>query len=89
MDSEEAKLPNASAQPMRIVADPNRRVPKYCTSVSFSKMKNGQIILTFIENDEALKTMDDQGVIIERILVDEDHAQQIVAALSGLLTKKE
>ncbi|MFH1620931.1 MAG: hypothetical protein ABIB04_02500 [Patescibacteria group bacterium] len=75
---------------IHIIADPNKRIPKYCTSVLFAKMKNGQIILTFVENDEAIKAeSSDHGVIIERILVDEEHARQIVEKLGGLITKAE
>jgi len=90
MESEEKKRAQPIGQPTNLVADPNKRIPKYCTSVFFAKMKSGQIILTFVENDEALKTeVNDQGVIIERIIVDEDHARQIVEKLGDLIGKKE
>jgi hypothetical protein len=75
---------------LTLAADPARRVPKYCTSILFSKLKNGQIILTLIENDGPKDSVqEDQGVLIERILIDSDHAERMVTALKDMLEAKE
>lgn len=66
-----------------VLANPERAVPKYCTNVSFGKLPNGDVVMSFLHRSGK----DGPLVLIETIVVDEIHTRKIVEALQGLSDK--
>ncbi len=69
---------------VRLIAEPVKMVPKYCTSVLFSKLQNEQLIMTFVFGEKRADVEDDP-VLIERIVIHREHAEKMVQALNQLL----
>jgi len=59
-------------------------VPKLTTAVNFNKLDNGYIVISFLSEVKPAN----QPILIETILVDEQHAQQIVNILKEVIDKK-
>ncbi len=72
------KLPETG----KVIGDPYRYVPKYCTSINFGVLPSKQIVLTLLyqENQQ-------DPTLIERVVVDLEHAQKIVEVLGDVLKK--
>ncbi len=68
-----------------LIASPEKRVPKYCTSVIVAKRSDGNLILTFISSDSP----EEGGVVIERILIDEKHGENLSRAIKETIAAKE
>lgn len=74
-----------------VIGDANKSVPKFCTSVNFSRLKNGDIVMQFLhgsngmENDEANNT----AVLIESVIVDKSHAEKIAEVLKKVIETNE
>lgn len=88
----ETQNPSQITEPFSIVADPNKRIPKYCTNVLFSRLSNGNMIITFLENDPLVqgKVAGLEGsVLIERILLDKELVTKVFEALKMNLEIKE
>ncbi len=66
---------------MELISAPENTVPKYATNVNFNKLKNGDIIMTFVSR------LGESGpaTVIETVIVDEDHAKKIVEILDSVL----
>ncbi len=65
---------------IEILASPEKIIPKFASSVNFKKLDNGNIILSFVVSPDG-KT----GSLIETIMVDTNHATQIVKVLSNVI----
>lgn len=79
-----SKKPSMNSDVIQFTGSPESAVPKYCTNVSITSLTNGQFIMTFTYKEEP-------GVhyhIIERILIDGSHAENLVKEL-GKLVKEE
>lgn len=67
-------------------SSPDKAIPKFCTSVTFSKLKSGNIIMSFHASDPLIPNT---ATLIERVIVEEDHAKQIIEKLSEVITLKK
>jgi hypothetical protein len=74
-----------------VVSDTMKRVPKFCNGTFLGKLNDGsgRIILTLVSNEttttkESQSEIGDESVIIERILLDKDHAKSIAEKLIDL-----
>jgi len=65
---------------VEIMANPEKIIPKFASSVNFKKLDNTNILLTFVSSPDG-KT----GSLIETIMVDIEHAKQIVEVLSKVI----
>ncbi len=63
---------------------PEKSVPKFCTGIAFNKLENGDLIMTFFSQSPN-KGM--PPIMLETILINEDHAKRLVEALKGLVEK--
>lgn len=68
---------------LSLAASPEGRVPKYCTAIGFEKTTKGFVIMSFVHQEAGNTT--DHGVLIERIMVDSEHAKKMIEALENLL----
>ncbi|MFH0833818.1 MAG: hypothetical protein V2A63_00300 [Patescibacteria group bacterium] len=60
---------------------PDRAVPKLCTSANFAQLKSGNIVVSFFSRDVSVAN---QAVLIERIIIEKEHAKDIVKKLSAM-----
>lgn len=66
---------------LKVIADPINSVPKLATNVNFTKLQNGNIIISFFT-----KTFPEaSSVLIETIIVDKDHAKEILNILEKVI----
>lgn len=75
-------------EPVNVFADPNKRIPKYCTNTLIQKLSNGHIIISFLQNDApniGEKASIDGAVLIERVLFDKDHIDQFLKAIKEVV----
>ena len=66
---------------IEILANPEKIIPKFATSVNFTKFENGNIVISFVSSPDQ-KT----GSLIETIMVDTAHAKQIIEVLSKVIS---
>lgn len=73
---------NEKIEPM---TDNYKIIPKLCTTISFSTTSYGQIILnlTYSDNSES------QTYLIERILLDKEHAKMVAEKLNEVVEGME
>ena len=78
------KKPDGTETTMEVLAMPEKTIPKYATNVNFSKLANGDIIMTFLSriNNGTPATL------VETVIVDLDHAKKIVEVLDGVIKKE-
>ncbi|NBX49457.1 hypothetical protein EBT25_05835 [bacterium] len=72
------------AKTQGIIGAPEKSIPKFATGVNFSKLENGNIILAFLNKSSP----DSPAVLIESVIVDEDHARKILEVLTKVLNEK-
>lgn len=65
---------------IEIMANPEKIIPKFATSVNFTKFENGNIVISFISSPDQKN-----GSLIETIMVDTPHAKQIIEVLSKVI----
>ena len=77
------KVKTAEPTELKIALPPEKAAPRFCNHITFGKTK-GEVIITmfFVEPDGS-----GSGVVLDRIIVDIDHAERIVEVLSTLLKK--
>jgi hypothetical protein len=67
-----------------VIGNPENSVPKYATNANFRQLANGDIVISFVS-----KSSDqDQGVLIETVIIDEPHAREIAEILTSMLKTK-
>lgn len=69
------------AQQMAITGAPEKSVAKFCTNIALNKLKNGDVIMTFLSKN--LKEA--PAVLIETIIVDEEHAKKILEVFAKVI----
>ena len=74
---------------IEIIGDANRSVPKFCTSVNFSRLKNGDIVMQFLHSRNNTSENNSTSVLIESIIVDGKHAQKIAEVLNTVIKEDE
>lgn len=85
---------NQVPQSMTLAARDDRRLAKYCNLVTFAVFE-GNVIMSFIAKDVGMLvkendgTESEQGVLIERIIVDRTHAQRIAEKLNEVISKSQ
>ena len=67
-----------------IIGDPENSIPKFSNMINFKKLENGSIVMIFFTR----QSLNTSPVIIETIIVDENHAKQIVDVLKKTIDKK-
>lgn len=75
-------------EPMQVAvmsSNPDKNIPKFCTSVNFGVLPNNNLILTFTYNEGEKQP----HVLIERIIVDVEHAKKISDVLKNVLDQIE
>ncbi|MBI2410750.1 MAG: hypothetical protein HYV32_02575 [Candidatus Kerfeldbacteria bacterium] len=82
MNNEKKNLEYANQE--ALLAQPMSSVPKFATNVNFNKLTNGSIIISFFTQ----AFPDAPAVLIETIIVDEQHAKDIVKILQEVIDKK-
>jgi len=79
-------------QSMSLAAREDKRLAKYCNFVTFSVVEDN-VIMNFIAKDVGMVmkgedgNIEEQGVLIERIIVDRKHAHRIADKLNEVLSK--
>lgn len=68
----------------QIVAEPAVVVPKFCTNINFKQLKSGLILMNFIFKTDDMPS----SILINTIIIDEEHAKSLVATLSRVLSKE-
>lgn len=66
-----------------VIANPQNAIPKFSTNVNFNKLPNGDVIMAFM-------TVPSEGasaVLIETVIVDNDHAGRIAEVLKRVLER--
>ncbi len=61
----------------------DRMVPKFCTSINIALLNNKNLVFTMAYNEG--KEPAENGAIIERIVIDLEHAQSLNNVLTKLL----
>ena len=67
---------------LNVISDPYRMIQKICTGVNFAVINNNKIIITL-----TYKEGDSPDVLIERVVVDIDHAKTIYKVFGEVLNK--
>lgn len=74
---------------LKVVSSPEKGIPKYATSVSIGKLQNKNIILTFLYqipiNPDKVGKVEQSGLVIDTIVIDEEHAKKIVETLDKVV----
>jgi hypothetical protein len=69
------------------VSNADKRIPKYCNGIILNKLDNGNIILTLVAKEKIKKATGeifDDNVIIERVIIDNNHAKKIAEKINEL-----
>lgn len=68
-------------------SSPEKRIPKYCNGVLFSKLEGGGIVMTFVAKEQVGHgaQKQEESIMIERVFVDKDHAKKIADTLLNLV----
>lgn len=74
-----------------VIGDANKSIPKFCTSVNFSRLKNGDIVMQFLHSSNGMENDENNNaaVLIESIIVDKSHAEKIVEVLEKVIKTDE
>lgn len=64
-----------------IVINTQNIVPKFCNIINFGELNNKSILMTFLFKEPT----NDQTVLLERFLIDKEHAKKVVEVLTNLL----
>lgn len=74
-----------------VIGDANKSIPKFCTSVNFSRLKNGDIVMQFLHSSNGMENNENNNatVLIESIIVDKSHAEKIVEVLEKVIKTDE
>jgi len=70
---------------MQITGTPDKIVPKICTSINFQVTNSNSFVITLTYSE----TPDQPQTIIERVMIDHEHAKNVSKVLNGLLEKIE
>ena len=70
---------------MQITGTPDKIVPKVCTTINFGVTGNNSFVLTLTYNEAPDQTQ----TIIERVMIEHEHAKNVSKVLSDLLDKIE
>lgn len=68
--------------PFQATTNLERVVPKFCTGINLSLMGSGNVIFTMTYSEG-----DSKGVVIERIVIDLEHARSLSVVLADVLSK--
>ncbi len=82
MDKE--KKSEEKTEQIAMLGQPMSAVPKLTTIVNFNKLDNGYIIISFFSQT----TPNVSSTLIETIIVDENHAKEIVKLLQEVIDKE-
>ncbi len=64
-------------------ADMGKIVPKFCTAININLLNNKNLVLTMVYNENK------EGAVIERIVIDMEHAKSLNDILTKLLNDTE
>ncbi len=83
-----AEIKKKTPELIRANASPDKIIPKFATSVNFSLVNNKYVIVTFIYSEPQMEGIAETvpPTLIERVIVDVDHAQTIVEKLQEVLS---
>ena len=69
---------------VKALGSSDKIVPKYCSSVNFGVLQhNKQVVMSFTYQDPDQET----PILIERVIVDFDHAEKLAETLTNLIKK--
>ena len=63
---------------------PEKMIPKFCTTINVGLLKNKNLVLTMVYNEGK-----DNVALIERVVIDLDHAKSLHQVLSSVLKEVE
>ena len=75
--------PDTGTKEVKIAMAAEKVVPRFCNSINFGKVNNN-VIMTLIFNEPDNSGV---GMVIERVVIDADHAQKVMNILGKLLKK--
>lgn len=78
--AEEKKI----SKKISVLTTPERNIPKFCTSVNFGVAQNNNIVISFAYNEE-----NGPLTLIDRVMVDFEHAKSIAEVLRRVIDKVE
>lgn len=64
-----------------VAVNPQTIVPKLCNIINFGKLNNDSILMTFLFKEPT----NEQTVLLDRFLIDKNHAKQVIEVLGNLL----
>lgn len=59
-------------------------IPKFCTTINIALLKNKSLILSLVYSEDKMS-----GALIERVVIDLDHARSLNEALTKLLKEAD
>ena len=75
---------NKVTGPSLEVTHPEKRLPKYCTSVQVGLLNSSNLILSLSFHEP-----DQPGVLIERVIIDLEHADNLANVLKTAVTESQ
>jgi hypothetical protein len=66
-------------------SDSNKIIPKLCTAINFGILKNKNVVMSLAYNQDKNGPL----TLIERVVMDIEHAKKVVVALQEIITKSE
>lgn len=70
---------------MNVLTSPEKSIPKFSTGIAFNKLKNGDIIISFFSQTPGTNL---PPVLVETIIVNEEHAIKIAETLKQVISAK-
>mgnify|MGYP001561115030 CR=1 FL=1 len=84
-EKKKAKSSETSPQGELVIALPDKRVPKICTSITFGKMGKNIVLTMFYEEKPSFP----EKIVIERVILDQALAKQTSEILNKLISEEE
>ena len=64
-----------------MTTNPQNIIPKLCNIINFEKLNENNIVMTFLFKEPT----NEQTILLDRFLIDKNHAQQVIEVLNTLL----
>ncbi len=84
MENKENDSERKRQETINIPIPAEKMIPKFCTTINIALLKNKSLILSLIYNENK-----ENGALIERVVIDLDHAKSLNDALTKLLKDAE
>ena len=72
-------------QQMAVISAPEKSIAKFCTNIAITKLKNKDIVMTFLSKNAE----NAPAVLIETIIVDEEHAKKILEVFTRVINNSD